>query len=157
MIKKAFIDTTKKYRYMLMRQWGNNKNNFVNFVMLNPSTADGKIDDPTIKSCIRLAVGWGCDGFYVTNLFALRARDPEKLKVSKQPIGEENDKYIEKYAKISKKVVVAWGNNGTLDDRANKVLEKLQKITTPHCLGCTVQGQPRHPLFVRGSTKLEDY
>jgi len=153
MIKDAFIDYSKKYRYMLMRQWGNNKDNFVNFVMLNTSTADDKIDDKTIESCIRLAKNWDFDGFYATNLFALRVTDPKKLKTTTDPVGEENDKFIEKYAGLCKLVVVAWGNDGVLLNRDKIVMEKLKKIKIPYCLNKTKAGQPSHPLYKRGDLK----
>lgn len=147
------IDGSKKYRYMLMRQWGENKANFVNFIMLNPSTADDKIDDRTIGSCVRLARSWGYDGFYATNLFALRATNWKKIKTTDEPVGEENDRFIEKYAKLCKLVVVAWGNHGVFQNREKTVLEKLNQITTPHCLKKTKIGQPNHPLYIKGDTK----
>jgi len=69
-IKDTILDKTRKYRYVLSRQWGANDNNFVNFVLLNPSTADEGKDDQTIRRCINLTKSWKYDGFYVTNLFA---------------------------------------------------------------------------------------
>ena len=153
MLKDALMDGNKKYRYMLMRQWGENKGNFVNFIMLNPSTADDKTDDRTIESCIRLAKNWGFDGFYATNLFALRATDPKKLRTTTEPVGKENDRFIEKYAKLCKLVVVAWGNDGVLQNRGKIVIEKLNKIITPHCLKKNKTGQPSHPLYIKGDMK----
>lgn len=153
MIKKALIDQSKKYRYMLMRQWGNDENNFINFVMLNPSTADDKIDDPTIKSCISLAQNLGFDGFYATNLFALRATNPEELKTTDEPTGKENDDFIKKYASLCKLVIIAWGNHGVLQNRGIEVVKKLNKITKLHCLKKTKLNQPMHPLYIKRDTK----
>lgn len=153
MLKDALFDDSNKYRYMLMRQWGENGENFVNFIMLNPSTADDKIDDRTIESCIRLAKNWGFDGLYATNLFALRATDRNKLKTTDEPVGNENDRYIEQYAKLCKRVVVAWGDWGKLENRGKTVLEKIRKITTPYCLCKTQSGQPGHPLYKKGDTR----
>ena len=45
--KSAVISDCENYRYELVRQWDESKG-FVNFVGLNPSKADGQIDDPTI-------------------------------------------------------------------------------------------------------------
>jgi hypothetical protein len=73
MQKDAVLDKTRKYRYVLERQWGANKKNFINFVLLNPSTANETKDDPTISACIKIAQNLGYDGLWVTNLFALRA------------------------------------------------------------------------------------
>ena len=48
MIKDAYISDCKKYRYILSRGWANWQSSCL-FIMLNPSTADANIDDPTIK------------------------------------------------------------------------------------------------------------
>jgi len=76
MIKNAILDKNRKYRYMLKRQWGE-RNNFINFVLLNPSTANETVDDPTIKACVKFSQNLGYDGFYVTNLFAFRTKSPK--------------------------------------------------------------------------------
>ena len=152
MKKDAFIDNSKKYRYMLMRQWNKDETNFVNFIMLNPSTADDKTDDPTIKSCIKLAQNWKFDGLYVTNLFALRSTDPKKLKTTKNPIGKENNKFIKKYASLCKLVVIAWGNKGTLFNRDKEVIKLLNKIPEIHCIKKTKTGHPIHPLYTNRKT-----
>lgn len=75
----AFIDTSENFRYWLKRKWGE-KDSFVNFVLLNPSTADEKIDDRTVKSCIARAKRMGFCGIYITNLFAFRTKSPKILK-----------------------------------------------------------------------------
>ncbi len=59
MLKDAHIDDTWNYRYFLSRVWNKEWNNFLNFIMLNPSIADSEIDDPTIKSCITIAKNLG--------------------------------------------------------------------------------------------------
>jgi hypothetical protein len=72
--KDALIDKTETYRYWLLRRWGQNLGNLINFVMLNPSKADADIDDNTIRRCISFAKKWGFDGIYITNLFAFRTK-----------------------------------------------------------------------------------
>ncbi len=47
-IASAFLSKCKKYRYSLTRIWDERKPKIM-FVMLNPSTADGTQDDPTIR------------------------------------------------------------------------------------------------------------
>ena len=153
MLKDAIIDSTGKYRYMLKRQWATDRNNFVNFVMLNPSRADDKEDDPTVNACISFCKKWGYDGFYVTNLFALRTPDPKVLKASSLPIiGDENDFHIKKWAICSKKTIIAWGDHGAFRRRNKEVLNILLKIKTLHCVGTTKSGNPKHPLYVNRST-----
>lgn len=146
MKRDAIFDQTRKYRYLLKRQWGTDDGNFVNFVLLNPSTADENVDDPTIKACIKLAQNWGCDGIWVTNLFAFRATKPVELKKAENPIGNENNSYITEYAKRSKTVVIAWGNHGSFLKRGEQVTKMLSQITTLHCLQILKNGSPKHPL-----------
>lgn len=153
MIKNAVLDKDRIYRYMLERQWGDSNDNFINFVLLNPSTADEKIDDPTIKACIKFAQNLKFNGMYITNLFAYRTKSPRKLKESRNPIGNENDKYIKEYAHKSKLVVVAWGNHGNFLNRNSEVLKILSEIKPPHCLAITNQGSPKHPLYIKRDTK----
>ena len=142
---------------MLKRQWGERNDNFVNFVLLNPSTANETEDDPTIKACIKFSQNLGYDGFYVTNLFAFRTKNPNFLKKSKDPIGDENDRYIIEYAHKSKLVVVAWGNHGNFLNRDNEVLKILSKIKTLHCLAVTKLRSPKHPLYIKRNTNTKKW
>lgn len=54
--------------------------------MLNPSTADENVDDPTIRRCINFAKDWGYGGMYVGNLFAFRTAYPKELKEAGFPV-----------------------------------------------------------------------
>ncbi len=162
MKKSAIFDETKKYRYVLSRQWGNNKN-FVNFILLNPSTADENIDDPTIKACIKFASKWKYasklkyDGIWVTNLFAFRATKPSDLKQCSCPIGKQNNQYLKKYSTESKMVVIAWGNHGNFLNRDKEVIKILSKIKNLHYLDITKGGNPKHPLYINRKTKPKKY
>ena len=51
--KAANISPCGRYRYTLSRTWGDARP--LAFVMLNPSTADANVDDPTIRRCIGFA------------------------------------------------------------------------------------------------------
>lgn len=137
-----------------MRQLEKSDDNFINFVLLNPSIADEKIDDPTIKACIKFTKNLRYDGFYVTNLFAFRNKSPKILKESKNPIGDENDKYIKEYANKSKLVIVAWGNHGNYLNRNKEVIQILSKIKIPYCFAVTKTGNPKHPLYIKRETPL---
>ena len=55
--KNATISDCQKYRYALSRTW-DCKERAVLFIALNPSTADEKNDDPTIRRCIDYAKNW---------------------------------------------------------------------------------------------------
>lgn len=89
MEKTAIISEDEKYRYQLSRCWDETKPRIL-FIMLNPSTADANIDDPTIRRVISFAKSWGYGGVYVGNLFAFRSTDPKGLKQIADPVGENN-------------------------------------------------------------------
>ena len=55
MKQEAVISKCRKYRYSLSREWNKDKEKVL-FIMLNPSKADDKIDDPTVKRCIKLDI-----------------------------------------------------------------------------------------------------
>lgn len=152
MHKDAILDKTRKYRYILKRQWGGNDNNFINFILLNPSTADETKDDRTITACIKIAQNLGYDGLYVTNLFAFRATKPTDLKTSTEPIGELNNQYLKDYAKKSKIIILGWGNHGGFLDRDQEVINLLSK-EAPQCLEITKLGSPKHPLYIKRTVK----
>ena len=112
MIKSAEISPCGLYRYSLTRKWEAWKGT-VNFIMLNPSTADAQEDDPTIRRCIGFAKAWGYGGIVVTNLFAYRATNPKELKKVDKPFGEHNHLYQLEAAVISSELTVcAWGAHG---------------------------------------------
>jgi hypothetical protein len=147
----AVLSPCGTYRYQLRRQWGDDLT--CGWVMLNPSTADADVNDPTIRRCISFARSWGYDGIIVVNLFALRATNPRQLKVHPDPIGE-NDRYIESAVTEMDMVICAWGAHPFAAKRAPKVIDILRKYRAcPEvcCLGTTRDGLPRHPLYVRSS------
>ena len=47
--------------------------------MLNPSMADEKIDDPTIKKCVAYSKKFNHDELYVVNLFPQIQKKPNFL------------------------------------------------------------------------------
>ena len=59
-------DRARRYRYLLTRTWDASLP-VVNFVMLNPSTADAFVLDPTNRRCVGFARDWGFDGLVVTD------------------------------------------------------------------------------------------
>lgn len=146
----AVIDSTGKYRYLLWRIWDQEKPKLL-FIMLNPSTADGKEDDPTIRRCINYAKVWGYGSIEVVNLFALRATNPSELLKAADPIGQENDKRIIRAVDNSERVIAAWGTKGTILNRNIQVMRWLKGIKKIHCLEITKDGHPKHPLYAKGN------
>ncbi len=149
----AKISKCEKYRYSLERIW-DEKKSLVAFIALNPSTADEVNNDKTIKRCIDFAKSWGAGGMYMFNVFAHRATDPTDMKAQEDPIGSENDKFLAKLPKVDR-IIVCWGNDGLHRDRANQVREILKNTEQNklYCLDINKNGEPKHPLYVHGSTK----
>ena len=151
--KTANFSTCRKYRYSLSRIWDKQKK-FVLFIGLNPSTADEKVDDPTIRRCSGYAQKWGYGGFIMVNLFAYRTTLPSNLKKVKYPVGRDNDKYIVKLSKKADITVAAWGNNGNLYRRDKQVLSLVPNLM---CLKVNKSGQPAHPLYLNKDLKLTKF
>lgn len=152
--KHATLSENKEYRYWLERSWQDFGGDFLNFVMLNPSTADDKVDDHTIRKCMGFAERWGYVGFHVVNLFALRSTDPNALYGHPDPIGPENNSFIEASAMSGPLTIVAWGNHGNLRGRDREVLRILAGKCEVKALGFNKNGTPKHPLMVSYDTPL---
>lgn len=148
---RAVFSPDRVYRYTLCRTWGGGGRH-VNFVMLNPSTADEVSNDPTVERCQRRAVEWGYDGLFVTNIFALRSTDPAGLKAVDDPVGPANDQHLLTCARSANLVVCAWGNHGSLHGRSGAVRSMLGGVSL-HVLKLAGSGEPCHPLYLPYSLK----
>ena len=148
----AVLSPTGLYRYSLTRSWSQVELTRVLWVMLNPSTADAELDDPTIRRCIGFSKTWGFDSLEVVNLFAMRATNPAELRMCPDPVGSLNDLHIAAAVACADLVVAAWGAHPLATERAKAVLPLLGE---PVCLGRTKSGAPRHPLYVRADAEPE--
>ena len=144
MIKDTIFSPFREYRYTLYREWAPG-DKVVQFIGLNPSTADEVKNDPTVTRCINYAKQWGYTGMYMTNIFAFRATDPAVMKAHPEPVGEENDHYLSMIARESEIVVAAWGTHGAYRNRGQQVKQLIQDL---HCLRITKDGHPSHPLYL---------
>ena len=157
MKRDAIISEDGVYRYRLTRDWEEREGRAV-FVMLNPSTADSLVDDPTIRRCIGFAKSWGYGALTVVNLFAYRATSPLVLAVAADPIGPENDEHLRQVRDDPQTdvMVAAWGVGGSWNGRDKRVKALLQENGKPlHHLSLTKQGHPRHPLYLPAAQGLE--
>jgi hypothetical protein len=139
------------YRYRLSRTWDEKKRHAM-FVMMNPSTADPLVDDPTVAKCGRFARTWGYGGIYVGNTFAYRATDKKHLRTVADPIGPDNDEHLVAMAKSALIVVFDYGQPGhrTLAPREIAVAQLLMSKAgvAPHVLKLSKGGIPTHPLYL---------
>lgn len=142
-----------RYRYRLERRVAM-FDRIATFLMLNPSTATAEVDDPTIRRCIGFARAWTCGTLIVTNIFAYRATDPKEMKAVEDPVGPDNDAAIERAANDAARsgglLICAWGVHGRHRQRDKAVMELLERVPIePMALDETLDGSPRHPLYLR--------
>lgn len=149
----AEISSCGKYRYSLRRDW-NFGEGVICFVMLNPSTADWMVDDPTIRRCVGFAQKFGFQSLVVKNLFNYRATNPKALLEVEDPVGKDGNYHILK-SLYYHTVVAAWGTN-VIKDRDKEVLRiyKEQRKTV-WCLRKTKAGYPAHPLYLPAAATLQ--
>lgn len=161
-LRSARISTCGRYRYRLVEPSYDGK--MLGFVMLNPSTADEMVDDPTIRKCRGFARHNGFGGFYVCNLFALRSTNPKALLDADDIIGPHNDDAIEQLCIAQARgdvgpIVCAWGKWGAhpkLRHCAETVRGWFDHAELV-CLGRNKDGTPRHPLMLPYSTPMEAF
>lgn len=152
MVRSATVSACGQYRYSLRREWSNG-GRIVLFIMLNPSTADAEVDDPTIRRCIALAKRWNFDALEVVNLFAWRATDPRQLSKCANPIGEGNNEAIMKAAERSSQIVCAWGANAYAKPMALRVKALLNHLPL-WAIKMNADGSPKHPLYAKTESNL---
>ncbi len=143
--RDASFSKCRRYRYVLRRNW-NRQKPIVAFIGLNPSSANETSDDPTSRRCMGFANDWGYGGISLINLFAFCAHSPKSMMMAADPIGSENDRWIDRVISESDLVIAAWGNRGTFMDRANELHSRIDNM---YCLKLTERGQPMHPLYVK--------
>ena len=171
MLPGAILSDNSMRRYLLWRFTGDLRDDqakWMLFVMLNPSTADGRSDDPTIRKCRKFARREGCAGLEVVNLISQRSPKPGVVRAEEEP--DDADKIIALAFARCSRVVVAWGGLSGLSKPARKIaLERidficgLERVTSRvppfedrklECLSVTKNGQPGHPLYIPYSAKL---
>jgi len=150
-IRKAELSACGQYRWWLQRSWGDGASLVA--CCLNPSMADAVVDDPTLRRLVAFAQRDGYGSLEVVNLFAWRAVRPSELGSVVDPVGPEADRWIAASVARAGRVVAAWGAPG--DRYAHRVGAVVALLGEPlWCLGTTLSGQPRHPLYVPGATPL---
>jgi hypothetical protein len=149
-------------RFLLWRIWHRRGERML-FVCFNPSTADAMKDDPTVLRLVGFASRAGCGGFELVNLISQRATNP--LHVQTEPEPELANDYIRDALGRCARVVVAWGRPGIRKEVVPLAIEREAFVVvaaenagrTLLCLGKTREGQPRHPLYLKGVTPLEEW
>lgn len=161
--RSAFIEGD--YRWTLRRAWGAGPP--IAWVMLNPSTADGSKDDPTLWEIMCRSLRWGYGSLVVVNIYPFRASKPADLMKwiraaapGWPPNTYENAKIAGAALKGVNRIVAAWGAHARrqdieafLDIAAAEISDDFSGgfDEDPYpfdlaCLGTTSSGAPKHPL-----------
>lgn len=156
-LRDAVVSTDGLYRYELFRRWADGP--AATWIMLNPSTADAKADDPTVRRVMGFSAAFGCGACVVVNLYAWRATDPTELWKAPDPVGPRNDHYLVEAARRARladaPLVAAWGANARPDRVAD--VARLPGMDRMTALDTTKAGQPRHPLYLRNGLTLRPW
>ena len=170
----ALISKCGKYRWFF-----GSKTDFVGpekrmiFKMINPSTASHESDDPTVKSCRRIAEKNNCTDFCILNFYPLRTPNVSDLDewFAKTNIQEAFDVTGVSSMLVSMSIasakenpkeiifVVACGKFGKAKGLKEKFSAFLNKTedTPIFCLGQNQDGSPMHPLFKAANTPLVSF
>src|SRR5579859_5421149 len=143
---EACLSPDRIYRYWLLRVWDESLP--VNCVCgVNPSTADERENDPTIRKDIGFSERQGFGGLLKLNVSAFRSTDPRKVHL--QPPGEDNTardlkRYYETFN--AQQFIAAWGRNGRFFPLYTKAI--LPEFPNALCFGKNPDGTPRHTLML---------
>lgn len=158
MLRSAVVSHDEVHRYSLGRRWAPQVvDDQLCWVLLNPSTADGTIDDPTVRRCIGFSRDWGYNALVLVNLFAYRATHPNELRFAADPVGPYNEHYVKAAVWHSASVVVGWGGTPHGASPIDLRREEYAQGRTVHCLGRTQGGRPKHPLYIPKLKDREEY
>lgn len=152
-----------RYRYRLVRRVAMTGYRVMVICGYNPSVADAEKNDATIRRDMSFARREGCAWLVKINMFAAISTDPKVLAFLDDPVGPENDEWIEwqiaRTVEADGILVAAWGSpkpatqgmRALVDARATDILgmSPLWK-----CFGLTKSGYPRHPLYLPNDTPL---
>lgn len=132
-VKSPVFSKNKLYRYCLEIEHTETKSpgKTVCIIMQNPSIADGKMADRTIKILENVVFKMDFRQFrdirrlIVVNQFA--KVQTKGFKGLPQDVGTENDKYIKKAFRKADIIVIAWGKSNRFTARQKYVKELLSK------------------------------
>jgi hypothetical protein len=142
-----------QFRPLLWRDWSDALNAaYVLWIGMNPSTADGDADDPTVRRECDFTAAWGYSVYRKCNVMDFRATQPKALlQPGIIPRSEINLSVIVEQARSAHLVILAFGSlHKKLSHYGADVVAALEaENIQPMCLGITANGSPKHPLYLR--------
>lgn len=167
--RSASLSRCETYRWSLERTWANGSR--VCFIGLNPSTADHRLDDPTVRRWTHFARAWGYGGFTAVNLYPYRSSSPAECRRWSDWENSGPDWYVRdaihfagldalrREAKAAALTVACWGAGVWDDAWVEHVIEEIQSGEAPwpdlHCFALSKDGSPVHPM-ARGRHRISD-
>ncbi|BCI84679.1 hypothetical protein MTY66_63040 (plasmid) [Mycolicibacterium sp. TY66] len=156
----AHFSEDGRYRYWLKRPLSEGLP-WMGVVGCNPSTAGGFRNDQTTRQLCSFAKLWGRGGYELCNVSAGVSTDPKRLASMADPVGPENDFWLQHLADTYDFILLCWGSNAD-PARARVVARRLwqamqDKGGTLATLGWTsgTNPQPRHPCRLAHATPLQ--
>ncbi len=146
------------YRYTLWRALSTVITKRFLACMLNPSTADHEILDPTVKGLVERAKQLNYDLVTIVNAYGFRATKPRTMfdaaRAGEKIVGVNNDQILAREFERADLIFCGWGTNVEIL-RAAALLELLRPHRGKlHVLDLNDDGSPKHPLYVPHATQL---
>lgn len=155
----AIISDCGKYRYRLERTVAL-QGITVAWFGINPSTANGDMDDATIRKMVGFSRKLGAKTMIVGNCIPFRATDVSKIGKCSEEAMLLNYHHCAEIIRDSAVVIPCWGAIRKVAPhlRGAVVVTKMQIVeshTQVLCLGTTKCGNPKHPLMLGYNTPFE--
>lgn len=157
MIRDAGFNLDRTRRLWLLRRWNQLKPVYA-YIGLNPSKADERRDDATIKKLMGFTDRFGGGSFLMFNANDIIETDSRALKQFGNGVNSV-DNYVNMLAMIDdykpERVVCMWGTNGNWLNGDKTVLGMLKAVgIEPWAFKITKDGHPQHPLYLPWTTEL---
>lgn len=160
--RNAELSDCGRFRFSLRRSWGAGP--VAAWLMLNPSTADAELDDPTLRRCMDFSAQWGMTGVVVVNVFPFRSPDPKVLWAWLNAIDDEPDAAAiatnlrRIHAASNEAALRVVGFGAEAPQRAPEHLTRALEAfgAGAMCLGTNANGWPLHPM-ARGKSRVPSY
>jgi hypothetical protein len=159
MVRAASFSKDGLHRYWLRREWDPRRPTIAS-LSINPSVADARRDDQTIRKDVGFAHRWGFGSLWKLNLFTRVATESRDLLIHPKDEwnGPEANETIRWIVRDVQRVLIAYGRfqhlRADVDRRSLQVRAILRAEV--HCpvgtFGRNQDGSPPHPLMLPYST-----
>ncbi|MEO7469918.1 MAG: DUF1643 domain-containing protein [Sphingobium limneticum] len=157
----AIISSCGLYRYRLARDFYR-PGPVAAVFMVNPSTADASVNDPTITRLLGFGARLGWHSLIVGNVCAYRATKVRELATCGDPVGPDNEHHVRQIMRDADIHIAAWGPVAKLPREHRERWRMVADCAADEgfdlmCWGTAQDGHPRHPLMLAYDTKLQPW